>query len=84
MSVALWSCGNISDEVECKLQQLENKTKSLDSLVNTEINKVQSLDSLIEQESAKVKQLDTLLNKASTQLDSLSKKGGKLFENITK
>ena len=41
VSMALWSCGNISEEVESKLKHLENKTKSLDSLVNTEINKVQ-------------------------------------------
>ena len=81
--ILLASCGNLSNEVDNKLNELKNKTESLDSLVNKEIGKVLALDSLINKESEKVKKLDTLINKSSSQLDSIFKKGGKLFKKIT-
>jgi len=80
---SLTACGNLSNEVESKLNELTNKTDSLDALVNKEIDKVKKLDTLINQESLKVKKLDTLINKSSSLLDSMSKKGGKFLEKIT-
>lgn len=77
------SCGNLSNEVENKINELKNKTEYLDSLINTEVDKVLSLDTLIDRESEKVKKLDTLINKSSSQLDSIFKKGSKLLEKIT-
>lgn len=68
------ACGNLSNEVENKLNELKAKTESLDSMINTEVGKVSTLDSLIHEESKKVKQLDTLINKSSAQLDSISKR----------
>ena len=79
----LASCGNLSNEVENKLNELKNKTESLDSLINKEVDKVLTLDSLINEEKEKVKKLDTLINKSSSQLDSISKRGSKLLEKIT-
>lgn len=78
----LASCGNLSNEVENKLNELKNKTESLDSLINKEVDKVLTLDSLINKESDKIKKLDTLINKSSSQLDSISKRGSKLLEKI--
>jgi len=78
----LASCGNLGNEVENKLNELENKTESLDSLINKEVDKVLTLDSLINKESDKVKKLDTLINKSSSQLDSISKRGSKILEKI--
>jgi len=80
----LVSCGNLSNDVENKLNQLKNKTESLDSLINKEVDKVLTLDSLINKESEKIKKLDTLINKSSSKLDSISKKGSKLLEKNTK
>jgi len=80
----LASCGNLSNEVENKLNELKSKTESLDSLINTEVDKVLTLDSLINKESEKVKQLDTLINKSSSKLDSISRKGSEILEKITK
>ncbi len=77
------SCNNLSNEVENKLNDLNRKTVSLDSIVNKEVDKVLTLDSLINKESEKVKKLDTLINKSSSQLDSISKKGSKLLERFT-
>jgi copper homeostasis protein CutC len=82
-SLLLTSCGSLSNEVENKLNELKNKTESLDSLVNKEIDKVLTLDSLINQESDKVKKLDTLINKTSSQLDSISVKGSWLWRKTT-
>lgn len=82
--VSLSSCGNLSNEVENKLNELKDKTESLDSLINKEVDKVLTLDSLINKESEKIKKLDTLIHKSSSQLDSISKKGSGLIEKITK
>jgi septal ring factor EnvC (AmiA/AmiB activator) len=76
------SCGNLSTEVENRLDELKKKTESLDSLVNTEVDKVSQLDSLILNESEKVKQLDTLINKSSSKLDSIVQKGNNILEKI--
>lgn len=80
----LASCGDVSTEVDNKLNELINKTESLDSLINKEVDKVLTLDSLINKESDKVKKLDSLINKSTSQLDSISKKGSKIFEKIAK
>jgi peptidoglycan hydrolase CwlO-like protein len=82
ITFSLTACGNVSNDVENKLNTLKNKTKSLDSIINKEVGKVSTLDSLINKESEKVKKLDTLINKTSHQLDSISKKGSKLLEKF--
>jgi hypothetical protein len=79
----LASCGNLSNEVEGKLNELKNKSESLDSLINKEIDKVSTLDSLIDKESEKVRKLDTLINNSSAKIDSIAEKGSKLLEKIT-
>lgn len=82
-TLLLASCGNLSNEVDNKLNELKKKTESLDSLVNKEVDKVLTLDSLIYKETEKVKTLDTLINKSSSQLDSISKRGSKILDKIT-
>jgi septal ring factor EnvC (AmiA/AmiB activator) len=81
--LSLTACGNLSNEVESKLNELTSKTDSLDALVNKEIDKVKKLDTLINKESEKVEKIDTLINKSSSLLDSISKRGGKFIEKIT-
>ncbi len=81
---SLTACGNLSNEVENKLNELKSKTESLDSIINKEVNKVLTLDSLINGESDKVKKLDSLINKNSSKLDSISNKKIKLYEKIIK
>jgi hypothetical protein len=83
ITFSLTACNNLSNEVENKLKELQNKTESLDSIINKEVDKVLTLDSLINKESDKVKKLDTLINKSSSQLDSISKRGSKLLEKFT-
>ncbi|MBS4062771.1 MAG: hypothetical protein KG029_20480 [Bacteroidetes bacterium] len=80
----LTACGNISEKVEKKLNDLQDKAESLDSLLNKEVDKVLTLDSLINFESDKVKKLDSLINKTSSKLDSISNEKIKLFEKIIK
>ena len=80
----LSSCGDISEKAKKKLNELQKKTESLDSLINKEVDKVLSLDSLINFESDKVKKLDSLINKTSSKLDSISNEKIKLFEKIIK
>jgi hypothetical protein len=82
ITFSLTACGNLSKEVENKLNELKSKTEILDSIINKEVDKVLTLDSLISKESEMVKKLDTLINKSSSQLDSISKRGSKFLEKI--
>jgi copper homeostasis protein CutC len=77
------SCGNLSSDVEKKLNELQSKTDSLDALITKEVEKVLTLDSLINKESEKVRKLDTLIDKSSNKIDSIAKKGGRLLEKFT-
>ncbi len=81
--VFLTACGNLTEEAEKRLNELNKKAESLDSFINKEVNKVISLDSLIDTERKKVKILDSLINKSSSKIDSIAKKGSKLLEKIT-
>lgn len=79
---ALTACGDLSREVEEKLNELNTKTESLDSLVNQEFEKVLTLDSLINSESEKVKKLDSLIDKSASRIDSISNRGSKILEKF--
>lgn len=80
----LSSCGNVSREVETKINELENRTKALDSFINKEAEKVLTLDSLLNKEQDKIKKLDTLIDKSSSRFDSIKKRTGNLLENTLK
>ena len=67
------SCGDVTQKVEDKINELNNKTEQLDSIVNKELNKVKSLDSIISKEGEKVKKLDSLIIKSTSKIDSIAK-----------
>jgi septal ring factor EnvC (AmiA/AmiB activator) len=69
------SCGDLRKEVEDKLNLLESKAESLDSLINKEFEKVIELDSLLKKETEKVKKLDSIIEKSASRIDSV------LFKN---
>ena len=56
----LTACGDITNEVEGKLNDIKNKTESVDSLLNKETEKVKNLDTLIDESTTKV---DEITNK---------------------
>jgi hypothetical protein len=62
---ALTACGELSKEVENLQNELQNKSESLDSMLNDEVDQVLTIDSLVNNETDKVKKLDTLINKSS-------------------
>jgi peptidoglycan hydrolase CwlO-like protein len=66
-----YSCNDLSQKMDEKLNELENKTKSLDSMVNKELDKVNSLDSIINMEGEKVKKLDSIIHNSTSRIDSL-------------
>lgn len=71
------SCDNgVSKKLENKLNELELKTQSLDSMVNREMNSIKNFDSLINFESDKIKKLDSVVTESSSKIDSML--GGKL------
>ena len=65
------SCSEMGRKVEERLDDLNNKAESLDSLVNKEVDKVLILDSIINRESEKVKKLDSLIDRSASRLDSI-------------
>lgn len=79
---AFTACGDLAKELEQKINELNTKTESLDSLVNQEFEKVLTLDSLINSESEKVKKLDSLIDKSASRIDSISNRGSKILEKF--
>ena len=71
MMLLFISCTEMGRKVEEKLDDLNNKAESLDSLVNKEVDKVFILDSIINRESEKVKKLDSLIERSASRLDSI-------------
>ncbi len=53
----LSSCGEITNQIDEKQKQLENKIQSLDSTVNAEVERVKVIDSLVKQEKAAIDSL---------------------------
>jgi hypothetical protein len=70
----LTSCGNLSTDVENKLNELKSKSESLDSMLTKEVNKVYALDTLINTEHVKVKQLDSIIQSKTKLLQQLTQK----------
>lgn len=77
---SLGACNSLSEQVESKLNSLQNKTDSLDALINQEIEKVSNLDSLINTEHTKVKQLDSVIKKTGERIDSFTGSKAKQLE----
>ena len=77
---------NLINEKAASLDSLMNKellkVNSLDSLINRELDKVDSLDAMINRELEKVNSLDSLLNKTSTTVDSLVQGKGDRINRI--
>lgn len=71
MMLLFISCTEMGRKVEEKLDDLNSKAESLDSLVNKELDKVIILDSIIKRESEKVKKLDSLIERSASRLDSV-------------
>jgi len=76
----LSSCSNIGEQAEKKLKELQDKTASLDSLLNNQLDRVATLDSIINTEGVKVKKIDSLINTTSSKLDSIAKDKAKMLE----
>lgn len=65
------SCGDVSRKVNEKIEELTQKSESLDSLVNNEINEILPIDSLMKTEQEKFTQIDSLVQKPIKKLDSI-------------
>ncbi len=65
------SCSEMGRKVDERLDDLNKKAESLDSLINEEVDKVFTLDSIINKESEKVKKLDSLIDRSASRLDSI-------------
>lgn len=69
--VFISSCENLERKFQEKVNLINEKAESLDSLMNKELNKMGSLDSLINQELEKVDSLDSLINQNLEKVNSL-------------
>jgi len=82
--VVFASCGDVTQQVEDKLNLLNSKVEQLDTIINNEMDKVKTLDTLINFERNKVKQLDSLINNSSSRIDSLTTNKIDKLKNILK
>jgi hypothetical protein len=65
------SCENLEKKMQEKVNLINEKADSLDSLMNRELEKVNSLDSLLNRELDKVDSLDMLLNRELEKVNEL-------------
>ena len=65
------SCENLDKKLQEKVNLINAKAESLDSLMNKELNKVNSLDSLVNRELDKVDSLDSMINQKLEKVNSL-------------
>lgn len=73
----LSSCDtDVSKKLENKLNEINLKAESLDSMVNREMNSIKNFDSLINFESDKIKKLDSIITESASKIDSMA--GGKI------
>lgn len=56
------SCNELNNEIDNQLNEVKNKTKSLDSTVKDKIDKATDVDTIIRKETEKYKKLDRLMN----------------------
>ncbi|MDP2161001.1 MAG: hypothetical protein Q8K02_11000 [Flavobacterium sp.] len=66
--VFLASCGDLTQKMDKKLEDIGNKT---DSLVNAELDGILSVDSMLQKGNEKVKKMDSLMQDSGNRLDSL-------------
>jgi hypothetical protein len=76
------SCAEFSEEAERRLEDLREKTNSLDSLITREVDKVMTLDSIIEVEGKKVQRLDSIINETTTKFDSIRNERTRVLEEL--
>ena len=71
MLILSTSCENLEGTLQEKVNLINEKAQSLDSLMNKELGKVSSLDSLINRELDKVDSLDSMINRELEKVNSL-------------
>ncbi|RIW15719.1 hypothetical protein D0X99_09855 [Algoriphagus lacus] len=69
--VVTTSCENLEGKLQEKVNLINEKAESLDSLMNKELGKVNSLDSLINRNLDKADSLDAMINKELEKVNSL-------------
>lgn len=83
--VLLTSCSNLEEKLQEKVNLINEKAESLDSLMNRELEKVNSLDSLLNRELDKVDSLDMMINRELEKvnnLDSLLNSTSSTFDSM--
>lgn len=65
------SCENLEGKLQEKVDLINAKAESLDSLMNKELEKVGSLDSMLNRELDKVDSLDLMINQKLEKVNSL-------------
>ncbi|MFC3417370.1 hypothetical protein [Algoriphagus hitonicola] len=65
------SCENLEEKLQEKVNLINEKAGSLDSLMNKELEKINSLDSLVNKELDKVQKLDSMLNREIQKVSSV-------------
>lgn len=65
------SCDNLEGKLQEKVDLINAKAQSLDSLMNKELDKMGSLDSMLNRELDKVDSLDVIINQKLEKVNSL-------------
>lgn len=79
----LVSCEESRQKATEKLNELNQKTEELNTVLDDGLQKIESLDSVVRSGADQIKEYDSLVTRSTSRLDSIAKEKAKAWEELT-
>ena len=79
----LVSCEESRQRATEKLNELNEKTEELNTVLDDGLQKIESLDSVVRSGAEQIKEYDSLVTRSTSKLDSIAKEKAKAWEELT-
>ena len=79
----LASCEESRQKATEQLNDLNQKTEELHTVLDAGLQKIESLDSVVRSGADQIKEYDSLVTRSTSRLDSIAKEKAKAWEELT-
>ena len=79
----LVSCEESRQRATEKLNELNQKTEELNSVLDDGLQKIESLDSVVRSGAEQIKEYESLVTKSTSKIDSIAREKAKAWEELT-
>ena len=79
----LASCEESRQKATEQLNELNQKTEELNTVLDDGLQKIGSLDSVVRSGAEQIKEYDSLVTRSTSRLDSIAKEKAKAWEELT-